>query len=200
MYLRMAKRLLLETDKRLLWKLAWNMGFKGSRSVMKFKKRLKKGEVALGVAKAAVLTVRQMMAAALERPSQAVPRDTTSAYATLAVIQAEAGDAAGAFETAEEMRTHALRLWLAANEADIGHGLSDDTREEERTLEAEVRGLLAKRECVGVDPVRDHRRGPQLRKGAPLRLGNRRDAGVRRRRPESGAIRIRNNVQGVNQG
>ncbi len=45
MYLRMAKRLLLETDKRLLWKLAWNMGFKGSRSVMKFKKRLKKGQV-----------------------------------------------------------------------------------------------------------------------------------------------------------
>jgi MoaA/NifB/PqqE/SkfB family radical SAM enzyme len=41
----MAKRLLLETDKRLLWKLAWNMGFKGSRSVMKFKKRLKKGQV-----------------------------------------------------------------------------------------------------------------------------------------------------------
>ena len=28
MYLRMAKRLLLETDKRLLWKLAYNFGFK----------------------------------------------------------------------------------------------------------------------------------------------------------------------------
>jgi MoaA/NifB/PqqE/SkfB family radical SAM enzyme len=45
MYLRMAKRVLVETDKRLLWKLAWNMGVKGSRSVMKFKKRLKQGEV-----------------------------------------------------------------------------------------------------------------------------------------------------------
>jgi hypothetical protein len=31
MYLRMAKRVLLETDKRLVWKLAWNMGFKGMR-------------------------------------------------------------------------------------------------------------------------------------------------------------------------
>ena len=44
MYLKMAKRVLLETDKRLLWKFAWNMGFKGIRSVQKFKKRLKQGE------------------------------------------------------------------------------------------------------------------------------------------------------------
>ncbi len=44
MYLRMAKRLLWDTDKRLLWKLAWNMGFKGMRSVQKFKRRLKSGE------------------------------------------------------------------------------------------------------------------------------------------------------------
>jgi len=46
MYLRMAKRLLFETDKRLLWKLFWNMGLKGARSVHKFKRRMKKtGEV-----------------------------------------------------------------------------------------------------------------------------------------------------------
>ena len=45
MYLRMAKRVLAETDKRLLWKFAWNMGVKGSRSVMKYKQRLKRGEV-----------------------------------------------------------------------------------------------------------------------------------------------------------
>ncbi|QGJ71237.1 Pyrroloquinoline quinone biosynthesis protein PqqE [Planctomycetales bacterium 10988] len=44
MYLRMAKRLLLETDKRLLWKATWNAGFKGMRSIQKFKKRMKKGE------------------------------------------------------------------------------------------------------------------------------------------------------------
>lgn len=44
MYLRMAKRVLLETDKRLVWKLAYNMGFKGIRSVQKFKQRLKRGE------------------------------------------------------------------------------------------------------------------------------------------------------------
>jgi MoaA/NifB/PqqE/SkfB family radical SAM enzyme len=45
MYLAMAKRMLLETDKRLLWKLAWNMGWKGMLSVQRHKKRLKRGEV-----------------------------------------------------------------------------------------------------------------------------------------------------------
>jgi MoaA/NifB/PqqE/SkfB family radical SAM enzyme len=45
MYLRMARRLLLETDKRLLWKLAWNMGWKGMLSVERHKRRLRRGEV-----------------------------------------------------------------------------------------------------------------------------------------------------------
>ncbi len=44
MYLKMAKRVLLETDKRLVWKLAWNMGYKGMRSVQRYKRRLKQGE------------------------------------------------------------------------------------------------------------------------------------------------------------
>ncbi len=44
MYLRMAQRVLRETDKRLVWKLAWNMGVKGMRSVQKHKQRLKRGE------------------------------------------------------------------------------------------------------------------------------------------------------------
>src|SRR5215475_780904 len=43
--LKMAKRLLLETDKRALWKLAWNMGVKGVLSVERHKRRLKRGEV-----------------------------------------------------------------------------------------------------------------------------------------------------------
>src|SRR6266852_2170238 len=45
MYLKLAKRFLFETDKRSLWKLAWNMGWKGTRSVQKHKQRLKRGEV-----------------------------------------------------------------------------------------------------------------------------------------------------------
>ena len=44
MYLRMFKRLLVETDKRLLWKLAWNAGWKGVRSIGHHKRRLKRGE------------------------------------------------------------------------------------------------------------------------------------------------------------
>lgn len=44
MYLKMAKRMLLETDKRLLWKLAWNFVYKGMRSVQQHKARLKRGE------------------------------------------------------------------------------------------------------------------------------------------------------------
>ena len=44
MYFRFAWRLLRETDKRLLWKAAWNAGFKGIRSVQKHKRRQKRGE------------------------------------------------------------------------------------------------------------------------------------------------------------
>ncbi|QDV31659.1 pyrroloquinoline quinone biosynthesis protein PqqE [Planctopirus ephydatiae] len=44
MYLEFAARLLTVTDKRLAWKLAWNMGVKGALSVHKFKQRLKQGE------------------------------------------------------------------------------------------------------------------------------------------------------------
>ena len=44
MYLRMVKRVLLETDKRLVWKFFWNMGVKGILSVQKYKRRLKRGE------------------------------------------------------------------------------------------------------------------------------------------------------------
>ncbi len=41
---RLAFRILRTTDPRLLWKFAWNFGFKGMLSVEKFKRRLKRGE------------------------------------------------------------------------------------------------------------------------------------------------------------
>lgn len=44
MVARIATRMLLTTDKRALWKFAYNFGYKGMRSVQKFKKRLKQGE------------------------------------------------------------------------------------------------------------------------------------------------------------
>ncbi|HXG12464.1 MAG TPA: radical SAM/SPASM domain-containing protein [Gemmataceae bacterium] len=44
MYLKMLHRLLRETDKRLLWKLVWNLGVKGMLSVERHKRRLRRGE------------------------------------------------------------------------------------------------------------------------------------------------------------
>jgi MoaA/NifB/PqqE/SkfB family radical SAM enzyme len=44
MYLGLLKRMLFETDKRLLAKLAWNMGLKGMLSVERHKRRVKRGE------------------------------------------------------------------------------------------------------------------------------------------------------------
>lgn len=43
MVLKLAHRLFTETDGRILWKFAYNFGFKGMRSVQRYKKRLKKG-------------------------------------------------------------------------------------------------------------------------------------------------------------
>jgi MoaA/NifB/PqqE/SkfB family radical SAM enzyme len=44
MYLKMLHRLLRETDKRLFWKLVWNLGVKGVLSVERHKRRLRRGE------------------------------------------------------------------------------------------------------------------------------------------------------------
>ncbi len=44
MYFRLARRLVTETDKRLLWKAAWTLGARGLWSVHKHKRRLKRGE------------------------------------------------------------------------------------------------------------------------------------------------------------
>lgn len=44
MILKLSKRMLASTDKRLLWKFAWNFGVGGMRSVQKFKKRIKRGD------------------------------------------------------------------------------------------------------------------------------------------------------------
>src|SRR5258708_2522676 len=44
MLYQLSKRMLATTDKRLLWKFAYNFGYKGMRSVQRFKKRIKKGD------------------------------------------------------------------------------------------------------------------------------------------------------------
>jgi len=44
MFPALASRILLTTDKRCLWKFAWNFGVKGMLSVEKFKRRIRRGE------------------------------------------------------------------------------------------------------------------------------------------------------------
>src|SRR6476620_9238168 len=44
MLLKLGWRLFRESDKRLLWKLAWNMGWKGMLSVQAHKRRLRRGQ------------------------------------------------------------------------------------------------------------------------------------------------------------
>src|SRR5256885_2884209 len=44
MFPRLATRILRTTDKRLLWKFAWNFGVRGMLSVERFKRRIKRGE------------------------------------------------------------------------------------------------------------------------------------------------------------
>ena len=42
--LKMARRVLFETNKRLLWKLVWNLGVKGSLSVLRHRRRMRRGQ------------------------------------------------------------------------------------------------------------------------------------------------------------
>src|SRR5262245_60602350 len=44
MLLSFARRMMTEPDRRLLWKFAYNFGYKGMRSVQLYKKRLRRGE------------------------------------------------------------------------------------------------------------------------------------------------------------
>lgn len=43
MLVQLTRRMLTETEPRLLWKFAWNFGYKGMRSVQRFKRRIAQG-------------------------------------------------------------------------------------------------------------------------------------------------------------
>ena len=101
-------------------------------------RRLRDRPKALAAASLAVAAVDRLIAVAGVRPSAAVARDSSGAFATLALLQAEDGDAAGAFETAERMRVHDLRVLLLRSEREIHRGMSAQEREEERTLAGEI--------------------------------------------------------------
>ena len=101
------------------------------------------GETALGVARAAVSAIERMEADALAKPATSVPKDATAGLATFAVLQAESGDAAGAFATAERLRALDLRATLATNEREIWRGMSPEERQNERAEAMHLTSLHA---------------------------------------------------------
>ncbi len=106
-------------------------------------RKLRARPAALSSAEAAIAAIGRLVETAKVRPSAPVSRDSSTAFGLLALLQAEAGDAAVAFETIEKMRVHDLRLTLAAVERDIARGMSDAEREEERVLAADLVSLHA---------------------------------------------------------
>ncbi|MBW8896111.1 MAG: CHAT domain-containing protein, partial [Acidobacteria bacterium] len=94
-------------------------------------------------AKEAVSRVDMLAERAIDGLNDQPSADSTGAYALLAVLQAEANDAAGAFATLERRRAHALRLELARNERDIVRGMTQAERDGERQSAAEVATVRA---------------------------------------------------------
>ena len=98
---------------------------------------------ALTIARAAAGVVDAMHAAALEKPATAIPSDAADVFATLAVLQAENGDAVAAAASAARMRAVDLRSTLAINEREIAPGLTPEDRGRERAAATELLSLLA---------------------------------------------------------
>jgi CHAT domain-containing protein len=98
---------------------------------------------ALGVARASVAVLDRLQAEALDKPGSSLTAEAAGALATFAVLQAESGQAAGAFATSERLRTIEIRAGLATNERDIARGMTEEERAEERTLAAAVLTRLA---------------------------------------------------------
>jgi tetratricopeptide (TPR) repeat protein/CHAT domain-containing protein len=105
------------------------------------RRRLDQAPEAMASARAAIALIQSEADSALRQPSLRIAPDTTGAYGFMAVLQAEAGDAAGALTTLEERQVHALRIALATNERDIVRGLPPDEREAERRATASVVSL-----------------------------------------------------------
>jgi len=98
---------------------------------------------ATGAAGAAIYAVEQLRDQAQTRPGSPLSRDSEAAYATLAVLQAENGDAAAAFDTSERLRVHSLRTALLTNQREIARGMTPEEREEERTMSGDLVSLQA---------------------------------------------------------
>jgi tetratricopeptide (TPR) repeat protein len=106
-------------------------------------RHLKERPRGINAAETAIAAVDRIKDAAVVRPSAPVPRDSASAFAMLALLQAEEGDAAAAFESIERMRVHDLRTVLAPSEREVSRGMTDAERDDERALSVELVSLHA---------------------------------------------------------
>jgi tetratricopeptide (TPR) repeat protein len=101
---------------------------------------------AMQAVRGAMTTLERMNRTALERPGYRIASDSVAVFGLLAILQADAGDAAGALDTAEQLRSHALRLSIAANEREIYRAMSAEEREDERRLTIELASLYVQRD------------------------------------------------------
>jgi tetratricopeptide (TPR) repeat protein len=131
-------------------------------------------EKAMAAVKAAVSTIDRMAEAALDRPGATVPPDSGAAFALLAVLQADAGDAEGAFATIEQKHAHALRVALATNERDIARGLTSAERDAERATASAVVTARVQLEHETSLPKPDAARVRRLQEGVGAAITSRR--------------------------
>jgi tetratricopeptide (TPR) repeat protein len=140
-------------------------------------RRLAKSSEALSAATAAVTEIERMLQDALDGRGVLPSSDSASAYALLAVLQAEANESSVAFATVERRRAHALRVALARNERDISRGMTAAEREDERQLAGEVVSVRAQLDHEKVlpkpDPVRLDRLQQRLRMAVEKRTAQR---------------------------
>ncbi len=131
---------------------------------------------ALTVASDAVAVVDRIAQASLDRPNEALPADTEGAYALLAVLQAEAGQAGEAFATVERRRVHTLRRVLATNEREIARGMTALERDEERQLAAQVVTVRTQLQQLQALPKPDASHVARLEVALAAAVGKRRAA------------------------
>jgi len=127
-------------------------------------RRLAKAGEAQASAAQAVTTIERMLQDALDGRGDVPSADSASAYALLAVLQAEANDPVAAFATVERRRAHSLRIALARNERDIFRGMTTTEREDERQLAGEVVSVRAQLDHEKALPKPDTARVDRLQR------------------------------------
>jgi CHAT domain-containing protein len=126
-------------------------------------RRLGAADKAMAASLDAVGIVQRLVQAAAENPSEHVSTDASSAYALLAVLHAEAGDAGAALMALEQRRARDLRAMIANNERDIWRGMTQVERDEERTLSAALVSVSAQLEQEKLLPRPDAARIERLK-------------------------------------